>query len=162
MITQEELKNKLHYDQNTGIFKRIVGNRNQIRKMVTAGSLYSNGYIVISINNKKISAHRLAWLYMTSEWPGKYIDHINGIKNDNRWCNLREATANQNRLNSRMKCNNKYGLKGISFKKTCNKYVAQAAINGKYFHLGYFKSKEEASEAYNLFAKEHHGEFYRE
>lgn len=82
MLTQSELKNKLTYNPETGLF----GRKNKI-----AGSLRPNGYIQIGINKKLFRAHRLAFLYMTGEWPKSDVDHIDMDRKNNKWANLREA-----------------------------------------------------------------------
>jgi HNH endonuclease/AP2 domain len=164
IITQEELKSQLHYDIDSGLFTRIsiipfshakVGDiSNCIDK--------STGYARVMVNHKIYQAHRLAWLYMTGEMPKEQVDHINCIKFDNRWFNLRLATNAENHKNRKKQINNKSGYKGVSLKKASNKYIAQATLNGKKIHIGTFDNAEQASEAYQLFAKQNHGNFYRE
>ena len=157
-ITQEELKKYYIYDEETGIFTRAVKVSNANVGDV-AKSLDSKGYIRISINNKRYRAHRLAWLYMTGEMPKVYIDHINGIKTDNRFCNLREATSSENQWN-RFKCkDNTSGYKGVSFFKITKKWKAVSRINGVTHYLGYFVTPEEANKAYVEFTREHQGCF---
>jgi hypothetical protein len=107
-----------------------------------------NGYIhfCIHINKKTLNiyGHQFAWYYVYKECV-KYIDHINRIKYDNRICNLRSVTSQQNSFNR--------NCKGYSYKKYRNKYEAQIAINNKTIFLGHYKTEEEAKNAY-LQAKE--------
>ena len=125
-----------------------------------AGNL-CDGYIRIKVNGKLYRAHRLAFLYMTGSTPLDCTDHINGIKNDNRWCNLREATKQENRHNTGVQKNNTSGFKGVSWHKHAKKWRARARFNKKEIHIGYYNDANLASEAYNSFAKEHHKEFFR-
>ena len=89
MITQEELKELLDYNPETGLFTWNV--YNNIKNKTTAGT-FNDGYIQIKIKQKIYQAHRLAWLYVYGEWPKGQIDHINGIRDDNRIENLRDVT----------------------------------------------------------------------
>ena len=87
----------------------------------------SGGYIILSIDSVAIRAHRLAWFIMTGK-NAKILDHINGIKTDNRWCNLREVTSSQNALNS-TKTIAKSGLRGI--RKRGNRYEGRVMVDYK-------------------------------
>jgi hypothetical protein len=98
---------------------------------------------------------------MTGEWPKDQIDHKNGNRSDNRFCNLREATRSQNLANSAKPCPNQSGLKGVCWNKALGYYVAQIRINGKNVGLGYFKSPMDAHLAYCRAAQEHYGDFAR-
>jgi hypothetical protein len=159
MITQSELKELLFYNSGTGIFYWVNPTSNRVYVGKPALNMKDTGYIIIRIHRKNYRAHRLAWLYMTGKFPKECIDHINGIKNDNRWCNLREATKQENAFNSG-KCNNKWGFKGVYAYK--NKYRAEAKISGKKHFLGTFNTPKEAGLAYKAFAKNNYGKFYKE
>lgn len=162
MITQDELKILFSYDAETGLFTWLVSTAKRVKIGDIAGSKNNKGYIHISINNKKYSAHRLAWLYEHGSFPTKQIDHINGVKDDNRLCNLREATRNQNLRNRGKLANNKSGFKGVRFHKEGNKWEAQSTFNSKVTYLGLFDTPELASQAYQEFAMKNYGEFYHE
>lgn len=162
MLTQAELKRKLHYCPDTGIFTWIAPSKyNPCLKGMSIRKKNSEGYIVVKLNYKLYKAHRLAWLYVHGKFPNEQIDHINGIADDNRLCNLREATQYENMKNRNKLSNNKSGFKGVSFHKQVNKWRARAGLNGKLYNLGVFSTPEEASEAYKAFALKHHGEFIR-
>lgn len=162
ILTQEELKTQLHYDPETGIFTRISSNSNVVKVGDVAGSLHIAGYLEITIFGKRYLSHRLAWLYMYGKFPDELVDHINGIRTDNRLCNLRAANKSKNAINSKIRSHNKSGFKGVCFSKSQKKWRANGKLNGKQKHLGYFKTPELASQAFVKFAKEHYGEFYRE
>lgn len=160
MITQEYLKSILNYDPETGLFTWLVQKGKRVKIGQKAG-IISEGYIKIKIDGKKYFAHRLAWLYMTGEWPKDEIDHKNTIRGDNRWENLREATSQQNSFNISIRVNNKSGFKGV-YKYKHYGYRAAINFNGKITMLGLFATAKEAHEAYVKAAKEIFGEFFRE
>lgn len=147
VITVETLKMHLSYCPYSGIFHRIEKSANCVKIGEVAGSL-RRGYIVISINKKQYPAHRLAWLYMTGEMPVEFIDHINGIRNDNRFCNLREATNGQNMQNkTKPHSNNKVGVLGVGQHPKTGKWIARITIDKKVKSLGSYLSMEDAIEA---------------
>jgi hypothetical protein len=162
MMTQSELKERLFYCKDSGEFRWLISHGG-IRQSKVAGTLNKNtGYILISFKNKSYLSHRLAWLYVTGEWPKNQIDHINGIRDDNRFCNLREATNQQNLFNLSISSKNKSGFKGVDFHKSTKKWRAQIRINGKKVTLGIYDSPELASDVYKNKAKEIHGNFYKD
>lgn len=161
-----ELTRVLDYSPATGVFtwrtrqdrdiawnNRFSGNE--------AGAVITNGYRYINIMNKGHLAHRLAWLYMTGEWPKAQVDHINGDRADNRWTNLRAATSAQNGANVGLRSTNKSGVKGVSWDLKKNCWRAQIMVNYKALFLGYFASVEEASAARRAAEEVHHGVFAR-
>ena len=89
-FTVDYLKEILEYNQETGVFtrKKKISSSN-IGDV--AGSVESQGYVIISIKNWPFKAHRLAWFYVHGKWPIDCIDHINGNRADNRIENLREV-----------------------------------------------------------------------
>ncbi len=96
---------------------------------------------------------------MTGEWPKDQVDHINQVKDDNRWCNIRECNSSQNKGNELLRADNTSGYKGVVWDKDRNKWRAQISINNKQTNLGRFDCKYEAARAYNEAAIEHFGEF---
>lgn len=86
-LTADRLRDVLRYDPATGIFVWVVLLSNKGPIGAAAGSTDKHGYINIGIDNKEYKAHRLAWLYVTSEWPKTGIDHRNGVPSDNRFIN---------------------------------------------------------------------------
>lgn len=148
MITQNELKEILEYDKETGQFKWIVST-GRVKKGNIAGTIAKNGYI--KINLKKFGspklAHRLAWLYMTGEFPAEQIDHINHIRNDNRWCNLRSVTRSENFKNKHRQTNNTSGVTGVSWNKNDKRWNSRISFDGEVINLGLFKQFHEAVNA---------------
>ena len=120
-----------------------------------------HGYREIGIDFQLIRAHRLAFLYMTGQWPIDQVDHINNDKTDNRWCNLREANRSQNCANQGLKKNHGNQFIGVVWDKPRNKWRAQIRINGRKVNLGRFVNIEEAKAARNKAARETFGEFAR-
>ena len=162
MITQNELKEQLFYDAITGEFTRLISNSSRSKVGYIAGCFDKhNGYIKIGINGKYYKAHRLAWLYMTGSLPIGMLDHVDMNKINNAWINIRQATSSENSLNVGLKTTNKSGYKGVSFSKASGKWYAHAKLNGKSKHLGSFILPQDAAKAYERFAMNNHGEFFR-
>ena len=152
----EFLKNRFRYDPSTGLFirtKSVTGNKGKAGNV--AGSKSGQGYILINFRGKKVGAHRLAWLYMTGNWPDKDIDHMNCNRIDNRWVNLRIADDSLNAQNQRSAHSNSgTGLLGSS--KCGSKFRAQILIDGKVRHIGLYDSAEDAHLAYLEVKRKHH------
>jgi hypothetical protein len=156
MITQHVLKEQLHYDLSTGVFRWNVSHSKKIKIGQIAGTTTVKGYRAIHVDGKIYLAHRIAWLYVFGEWP-KGIDHKNGIKSDNRIDNLRLANQSQNLANIGAKKNNELGIRGVC--RYGKKYRVALNKNGKQVWIGYFESLETASLAAEKASKELHGDF---
>lgn len=124
MITHEKLKEMLTYNPDTGEFIRQSGK--------VAGSTHIEGYHNIMIEGKKYLSHRLAWFYMTGTWPVSCIDHVNRVRNDNRWVNLREASRSQNQMNAKVRADNKLGVKNIHKAKVGGKDWYQVTVSNEW------------------------------
>lgn len=148
MLTQDYLKSIFSYDPKTGIFVRIK-NIASAKIGDIAGRLDSTGYVQISVKGKRYMAHRLAWLYMTGSWPSDEIDHINRIRHDNRFINLREVTSAQNNWNYPISRHNTSGATGVSYDKFHKKYKASIRAHNKQYHIGYYDNIDDAKLAYN-------------
>ncbi|MCZ4270939.1 HNH endonuclease [Maritalea porphyrae] len=158
-LTQTRLKELLHYCTDTGIFNRRVSLRGHANEGDVAGHKDRRGYIRITIDDRRYLAHRLAWLYAYGEMPSAYLDHINGIQDDNRIENLREATVFENARNTRLRKNNTSGFKGVYLARDKRMWCAGIKICGKKVHLGTFNTPEDAHKAYCDAARKHFGEF---
>ena len=143
-ITQEELKKYLHYDPLTGVFTRLIGRTYKSSKGSVAGSKRSSGYVVVKLHNKPYLAHRLAFLYMTGSWPLNQVDHINGIRDDNKWINLRDVTQLENSKNSSKPCTNVSGQVGVYWDNQKSRWKCHITVNQKSIHLGYSDNKLDA------------------
>lgn len=159
MVTHEELKRVIQYNQDSGIFSWLSANTNRIKVGDIAGSLdKENGYTRITIDGRRYAAHRLAWLYIYGEWP-EIVDHINGVGTDNRIANLRNCNLQQNALNHKKKINKSGFPCGV--RKLNNKYQARVMLNNKTYYLGVYKTPAEAEKVYlakrqKLFGEYHH------
>lgn len=123
------------YDPETGIFLRDGTQR---------GSMDGKGYIRLTLGHKAYwFAHRIAFAFMGHEIP-EYVDHHNGIRNDNRWTNLRPATWAQNQHNKRMRRDNTSGIKGVSWHKDRRKWQVSIMVNKKQIYFGLFTDLAEA------------------
>lgn len=154
-ITVERLRELLDYNPVTGVFKWRPTLKMR-RKGLVAGTQHTKWYWHIRVDKRWYLAHRLAWLYVYGRWPADEIDHINGVRFDNRIANLREATTTQNRQNRKPKV---AGLKGVQ--KYYHRWRARIYVSGKCIWLGSFTTQEAASAAYREAAIKHYGEFAR-
>lgn len=148
MISHVELKHLLHYDPETGIWTWINPLARHIRVGAKAGSDDGKGYTRIQVRGYSYRSGRLAWFYMTGEWPEDQIDHINRNTDDDRWINLREANQSQNNFNRGS------GIRGVY--RSGSKWRAQVGPNND---LGLFLTFEEAVAARDIVAARLGGEF---
>jgi hypothetical protein len=126
-----------------------------------AGSVSKSGYIYLSVDRKILLAHRIAWALAYGDWPNGHVDHVNGVRTDNRLCNLRDCERASNNANSKLRKDSSSGFKGVSFSKKMNKWYGQIRANGRLYYLGSYHTPEEAHAAYVNAAKLHFGEFAR-
>lgn len=147
-LTQERLKELLHYDPKTGVFTWLKTVSKKVKCGNVAGSIRNTyGYRQIKIDGKLCKASRLAFLYMEGYFPEYEVDHRNRITGDDRWKNLRHVSHQCNMRNRSIQKNNKSGITGIFWHKIAQKWVAHIRISGKTTHLGYFKDKFDAARA---------------
>lgn len=152
-MNEQRLKQVLHYNPETGFFWWIHPVRGA-RKDRPAGSLDKKlSYVYITIDGVKYAAHRLAFLYMTGEWPIHTVDHWDGVRHNNVWTNIRDATHGQNLANRGLQKNNTSGYVGV----TADRGLWKAVIKGKF--LGRYSTPEEAYDVYKKAAMEAYGEF---
>ena len=147
LFSQKELQEILDYNTHTGIFMWRKQRRG-VKVGVPLGTDNGFGYLRITVLGKSYYAHRLAWFYVEGSWPDQ-IDHINGIKSDNSYCNLRDVTVQQNAQNKIFpQKTSKSQILGVSWHKKAKKWQAHICIYKERKYLGLFASVEEAQQAY--------------
>lgn len=174
MITQEQLKELIHYDPDTGVVtwlrrpadmfttQRSFNTWNSRFSGKQAGNitLTSDGkkYIQIGLFGKTKQIHRVIWIYMTGKNPTR-LTILHGDGTDNRWCNLREVDNAENGKNQRLSVNNTSGISGVSWFKPIGKWQAHIMVAGKRVSLKYHNheaacARKSAENRYN-FHKNH-------
>lgn len=155
-ITQTGLKMILDYNPETGDFIRT--SKHKRWGGTKAGHLNAgNGYVNVMVNNRYYKAHRLAFLWMTGAMP-EFVDHINGVRHDNRWENLRAATKAQNCQNKNSK-KGLSGIKGVHWHSQHKKWYVGVTVSGKNKFIGLFEDLEAAELVAILAREKYHGEF---
>jgi hypothetical protein len=130
MVTQDRLKELFNYNKLTGLFTRILKVSPDTYIGEIAGYISTeDNYVRIEIDNRVYLAHRLAFLYVEGYIP-TYIDHVDTVRCNNIWANLRECTKSQNGLNSKINSLNTVGVKGLTWNKAGKTYVARLRIEG--------------------------------
>lgn len=151
-LTASRLRELLHYDPETGVFTWRVrwGSAcpGDIAARIHIPGDRKRGYGYIAVDGVRYSANRLAWLYMTGKWPSMMVDHADGDPGNDRFTNLREATATQNLMNMRIRRDNTSGFKGVNFHGEKGRWRAYIQHAGRRQHLGYFDTAQEAHKAY--------------
>jgi HNH endonuclease len=169
-LTVDQLRSLLRYDPETGVFTWLPRDESTFKSNhdflvwtanfcgKKAGTLTSDGYIHIRVGNKIQKAHRLAWLYVTGKWPNGLIDHIDGVRHNNCFVNLRDATRQVNNQNQRRahSSNKSTGLLGASLHARSGKYQATIRVDGKKRHIGLYDTPELAHQAHLAAKREHH------
>ena len=159
-LTAERLREVLSYHKLSGKFTWLI-HRNKSLVGKVAGTIDSNGYVLIRIDGRLYRACRLAYLYVEGMWPAHQIDHKNLDKADDAWLNLRPATNSQNSMNKAILKANTSGFKGVYWLKRERKWLAAITVNKKLKRLGTFRDREAAYRSYLCAAEKLHGEFAR-
>jgi hypothetical protein len=153
--SQKELLNSFIYNPDTG-------NLYHLKSMQIADSVLGKTHkrLRVTFNNERYLSHRIIWKMVYGRDPKNQIDHINNCALDNRLCNLREATHQENCCNFSKQTNNATGYKGVHFSKLRNYWYWQIMNNGISYSKSGFLTKEEAFESRCAFGKQLHGDFY--
>lgn len=154
----------LDYNKDTGVFlwkkkPKMVNRPTKCNPGMEAGSLHRSGYKTMTINKKHIQLHRLAWVLCNGRIQTEMIDHINGVRHDNRLANLRLATRSQNLHNSNPKKCSTTKIKNVQWDSDSGKWRVRVRVNGTRHHVGRFDDINEAAKAAADFMLQHHGEF---
>ena len=159
-MNTNHLKELFRYDPETGFIYWIAKGKGKIKKKPAGSKLFS-GYIGICIGSKRIQAHRIAWFLHYGQWPDKQIDHINGIRTDNRIVNLRLATNSENGKNHGKNKNNTSGYQGVYWDKANVKWRAIIKFNNKSISLGRYVLFDDAVKAKKEAENKYFGEWLR-
>lgn len=158
-LTQDRVLELFQYDPESGILYR-----KKSRSGVSAGPAGCKstalGYIIIGIDGGKYYAHRVIWLYIHGKMPNE-VDHINGVRDDNRLSNLREADSSSNKANRGIRPDNRSGLKWVGFHPQSGKWRARVRKNGAVADGGLHATPELAHQAALVLATKLHGEFVK-
>ena len=161
-VSPETIRTLLDYDPDTGVMvwrKREPELFSSEKAQKTwnsrfagkeIGSRHTHGYLKACINYEQHFVHRLAFAHYYGRWPENEIDHINGIRTDNRIENLRDVTRTENLQNQKLSSlrSRPDGLLGVHWNKDQNKWVAHIKVGKKSRHLGVFDGKQAAQAAY--------------
>ncbi|MCF3455418.1 HNH endonuclease signature motif containing protein [Stenotrophomonas maltophilia] len=152
-ITAQDVREKYDYNPDTGVFVFRAGKK----AGMVCGAVHPDGYLLIAVKNKCQRAHRMAWLYVHGEHPAGEIDHINGVRDDNRISNLRVTDRKGNMRNLRQarrtaRCRSL----GVNYRPKTGQYVSMIHTDEGRKYLGCFRSEEEASNAYQAAKKIYH------
>ncbi len=152
MLNQTDVMRFFIYNPDTGVFTRRI-DWYGVKAGSVVGADDGAGYVQIGVKGKVYRAHRLAWLYMTGENPRK-IDHKNGNRSDNRWCNLQKANDSEN-------SQNRTSVAGVTYIKGGKSWAARIQLNGVSHHLGCFKDRELAELVAAEARDKYFNKFYR-
>jgi hypothetical protein len=166
-LTQAYLKTVIHYDPDTGIFTWLPRSGSMFKEDRFAaawngrfankevGCDRGQGYLVTRVGGSLFFVHRLAFLYITGSFPADQVDHINGVRDDNRWGNLRAASGSENRRNQKIPYNNTSGHVGVHWHKGQRKWQARIMVAKRWIYLGSFSEISDAIAARKVAAIEH-------
>lgn len=143
---ERALRTHLSYDADTGVFlvKKQYG---RLAAGSRAGYKKRDGYRTIGFRHRVFQEHHLAWFFVYGHWPMETIDHINGVRDDNRIGNLRHVSLAENCKNRRPMKNNTTKVQGVYFFRRDSNWKASIHVAGRSLHLGYFSTKEDAIQA---------------
>lgn len=145
-MSEDLIKSSFTYDPDTGVLFWATRAASKIKVGDKAGTLSKKGYLTVKLLGKMYLVHRIIWLLCYGSWPEDQIDHVNGLRADNRIKNLRAVSNQENQRNRRLSCKNKTGVSGVILLKS-GRYRAVIRVCGVLKHLGQFTTLEEAAGA---------------
>lgn len=156
-LSVEEIQENWTYDKETGLFYWKISGKGILKGKPTG---HSDGrYIVLQRRDAWVYAHRAAFVLVNGAWPTKDVDHINGDRLDNRFANLREASAAQNLRNRSVKSDSLTKVKGVTQDKRDGRFYAYIDFDGRRLSLGGFDNIADAADARIVAEKLHHEGF---
>lgn len=145
MLTQERVRELFDYDPVSGNLTSKVY-RGRLKKGDRAGHTSKRGYRRVGVDGKSYREHRVIWLWIYGSMPKDQIDHINGIRDDNRASNLREVNNSENHRNKKIPTKNKSGVIGVCWVKDAEKWKSYISLDRQII-LGFYDEKIDAIEA---------------
>lgn len=165
-VTSEILNDLLRYESETGLLfwkRRGIGyfqSKNPQHGHAVWNAKYANqpaftsigsdGYYRGGVFKRKLLAHRVIWTMVHGDWPKDQIDHINGVRSDNRLINLRSVSRLENMKNQKLPSDNKSGCPGVTWFAQTRRWQVQITVEGRVHNLGYFKDLSDAIEKRKL------------
>lgn len=159
IITAQRLREVVSYSPVVGVFEWRKGGR-RIRRGGLAGAVTKSGYIRICVDGRLYEAHRLAWLYMTGDWPAQCIDHVDGDRSNNAFKNLRLAEYADNSANMKVNRRSTTGVKGVTYLASSERWRARVIRHGQIVLDKLFASLDEAKSAAEQARELAHGDFH--
>jgi len=149
-LTAERVRALFHYDLITGVLTRRETVSSRAIAGMRAGGPRRDGYRHISIDGRRHLEHRVVWLHVHGKLPAAFLDHVNGMRSDNRICNLREVSPQENTQNNTViRSDNQSAFHiGVSWHKKNKRWRARIGAAGKKIELGWFETAEQARDAY--------------
>lgn len=158
-MTIELARTRFEYKPETG---ELLWRNCRIKKLngKQAGAVRQDGYLQVNVRGRLYFVHRIIFLLVTGEEPIE-VDHINGVRADNRWSNLRPVSRGENSLNKKLHKNNKSGVKGVFWSEANQKWRAVVKLGGRPVYAKMFKEFDDAAKAVAEARRSFHGEFSR-
>jgi hypothetical protein len=148
-LNADVVRELLDYEPETGLFRWKKSRRRRTKVGAIAGGLHVDGYMQIKLKEYGCCPflHRLAFLIMTGDWPKGEVDHIDGVRTNNVWNNLRDTCRTENMCNRKLGSNNRSGIFGVSYLEGSNYWRCRITINKKEIQLGKFDNLLDAASA---------------
>ncbi len=150
MLTADRVRELFDYDRETGWLVRKVTVSSRAIAGMRAGGTRADGYRHVSVDGRRELEHRLVWLHVHGSLPDEFVDHVNGVRSDNRIANLREVSRAENTQNNTViRSDNQSAFHiGVSWHKKNKRWRARIGVSGKKVELGWFETAEQARDAY--------------
>lgn len=147
-LSVDTVRNMFDYNPDTGIFTWKNPTSKRVSVGQRAGVVSQNGRRYIGVLGEHISAHRLAWFYVHGVWPVSNLAQLDGNYDNCSLVNLREETPGETARKAIMRCTNRSGARGVSWKADKKLWQATITRHGQRVFLGTFDTVDEAAAAY--------------